>query len=331
VKVLITGATGFLGSHLCRQMAAGGFQVTALHRPDSYTGALQGLDLKFRTGDLNDARSLADAVEGQDAVIHAAAIIGDAAGQRLYNTNVDGTRLMARICREQKVRRLVHVSSVSAIGIPPAGVVADERFPFNLENSGLNYHLSKKRAEEAVLEEAERGLEVVIVNPSWIFGLHGKRFRGSDEVYKVCRSPLMPYFPGGLCIVHVDDVVAGIVSALHRGKTGNRYILGGENLTYREFARRCASTLGLKRYPVPVWPVVTRVAMRLLPKRFPAGYRYISEGSQCYSSEKAKSALGYQWRPFESILTECVSFRKRPQPALNSTGDLWRGADRSGD
>jgi dihydroflavonol-4-reductase len=321
VKVLITGATGFLGSHLCRQMAEAGFRVTALHRPGSNTGHLRGLDLEFRTADLNDGGSLGPAVEGQEAVIHAAANIRYASpAAELHRTNTEATRSLARACRERGVRRLVYVSSVSAIGIPPQGSVADERFPFNLEKSRLNYHLSKKRAEEAVLEEVGRGLDAVLVNPASLFGPYGRFFRGGEMIDKVRRGPVVPYFPGGICVAHVDDVAAGILAALDHGRRGERYILGGENLTYREIARRSAAVLGVRRLLVPLFPAVTRAAMALRPSRFSYATHYTASRFQFYSSEKARQVLGYRPRPFAEILKESIAFSLRSQMEHQPTG-----------
>jgi dihydroflavonol-4-reductase len=320
VKVLITGATGFLGTRLCRQMAAAGFQVTALHRKSSNLAALQGLNLKCRPADLDDITSLAAAVEGQEAVIHAAANIRYAtSAAALERTNTEGTRALAQACRESGVRRLVHVSSVSAIGIPPKGCVADERFAFNLENSGLAYHLSKKRAEEAVFDEVGRGLDAVIVNPASLFGPHGRNYRGGEMIRKVLGSPLVPYFRGGICVAHADDVAAGIVAALERGRRGERYILGGENITYREIARRSAAALGVKPLLLPLFPLVTRAAMVLQPARFTYATHYTSSRFQFYSSEQARRSLGYRPRSFDEILQENLAFRSGDEAGFAPT------------
>jgi dihydroflavonol-4-reductase len=317
MKVLVTGATGFLGSHLCRQMASAGFQVTASCRLSSNTDILKGLDLELRTADLSDRDSVSRAIEGHDVVVHVAANIRYAASvSELERVNVEGTRTVVRACRAQGIKRLVHVSSMSAIGIPPRGVIADERFPFNLESSGLAYNISKRRAEEAVLEEAARGLDAVVVNPTSIFGVHGQTFRGAEMILKVRQSVIVPYFGGGLCTVHIDDVVAGVMAALNRGRAGERYILGGENVTYEEVARRSALAMGLRRLFVPVWPVVTAAATRL--SRFPYATHYTGGRLQFYSSAKAGQALGYTPRSFAAILQECLAFAacREPQTAL---------------
>ena len=281
-------------------------------RPASDREALRGLNVDFCIADLSDGDSLSKAVKGHSAVIHSAADIRYASTPRdLYRTNFEGTRSLARACREQGVERLVHVSSTAAIGIPPAGTVANEEFSFNLENSGLDYHLSKKRAEEAVLEEGVRGLNVVVVNPASGFGPHGKFFRGGEMVYKVRRAAIVPYFLGGICAVHVEDAATGIIAALQRGKPGERYILGGENLTFKDIVVRSAAAFGLNRWPVPLGPAVTRAGMLLYPARFSFATHYTASRLQFYDSGKAARALGYHPRPFSDILSECIAFSRR--------------------
>jgi dihydroflavonol-4-reductase len=218
-------------------------------------------------GDITDVASVRRAVHGQEWVIHAAANLNffnrDQIGQ--MKVNVDGTRYVAQACREEGIKRLLHVSSVAAIGIPtdPAHP-ADEDFQFNLQHSGLTYHLSKWRAEKAVLAEVEQGLDAIIVNPSSIFGQHMTNYRLADMLKKVRQTWVVPYFTGGLCVVHVRDVVEGILGAMEEGKVGHRYILGGENLTFQDLVERVAKAAGLRRRFVPVPPAATRLAAMLL-------------------------------------------------------------------
>ncbi len=325
MRILVTGATGFLGSHLCRELVRRGHQIVALRRESSNLQHLEGLGLEFRTADLNRPESLTSIVEGQEAVIHAAAEINYSANPQLqHRTNVEATAVLASACREHGVRRLLYISSVAAIGIPPRGSIADESFRFNLQGSRLYYHLSKKRAEDAVLEECRRGLDAVIVSPASIFGPHGPAFRGGEMIYKIQRSSVVPYFTGGICTVHVDDVVEGAISALEHGTPGERYILGGENLTYKELAQRAAAALRVKRHFVPVWPVVTATANLLLPG-FSYTRHFTAGCSQFYSSAKAQRALGYSPRPFAAILQQCLeSFgadsSSRPCIAVRAAG-----------
>jgi dihydroflavonol-4-reductase len=317
MKVLITGATGFLGSHLCQRLVADGHEVRVLFRRTSDPTALLGLSVERVIGDITDPQSVQLAVRDQEWVIHAAANI-DYWGRDLsqqMTVNAEGTRHVARSCRLAGVRRLVHVSSVAAIGIPTnPQYPANEDFTFNLEDSRLSYHISKRRGEEAVLQEVARGLDAIIVNPASIFGPYGTRYRGAEMIQKVRRARIVPYFTGGICTVHLQDVIQGIIAALTRGVTGGRYILGGENLTYRSLVERAAQIMRLRRWFVPVTPIVTGAAMRIMepwgrlrnqrPKITYAAH-YCASRCHFYDSSKAHKALGYTPRDFNAILDEC--------------------------
>jgi dihydroflavonol-4-reductase len=319
VKILVTGATGFLGQHLCRGLVEKGYQVTALQRSTSDTSLLAELDLNFATGDVTDLSSLEVAVHGQEAVIHAAGHL--AYWGRLRATqnqvNIEGTRNVVAVSQRAGIRRLLFVSSVAAIGIPERGQPpADESFPFNLESSPLNYPVSKKRAEELVITGCKNGLDAVIVNPGALLGKWGRYFRGSEGVEKIRKRPVAFYYTGGRNLVHVADVVHGIVSALEHGRSGERYILGGENLTYQETARIAAARLGRKILLLPVLPLVTSLLSALDPIISAAGQRppitrethFTSSRFQYYSSAKAERELGYRARPFSDILEDMLQW-----------------------
>lgn len=323
MKILVTGANGFLGSHVCRQLLDAGHAVRAFVRPTSTTTALAGLAVDQVTGDVTDRASLERAVEGVDSVIHAAADVSDWGRDvsTQMRVNVDGTRHVAQACLAQDVRRLVHVSSVGAIGIPGDALhPADETFHFNLEGSGLTYHLSKRRAEEEVLAQVARGLDAVIVNPSSLKGPDGRHYRGAEIVRSVRRARVVPYFTGGICVVHVEDVARGILAALERGESGERYVLGGDNLSFRMLAERAARAVQLERWFVPFPPVLTGLAggllepwgrMRKRRPRFTYAMHFCAQRFQFYDSAKARTALGYTPRDFDAILEECVRSPRR--------------------
>ncbi len=324
MRVLVTGAAGFLGSRICRRFAREGHAVTALRRAGSDPAPLAGLGVAEVVGDVTDFESLDRAVAGHDAVIHAAADIrygGNSKRRRDEQTrvNVGGASNAARAARERGVPRFIHVSSMAAIGVPhDAGHPADETFPFNLRESGLTYHVSKWQAEAAVLREFRAGLSAVIVNPGAIYGPFGRRYRGGDLMEKVRRHRVVPYYRGGINVVHVDDVVDGIVRAIARGRPGDRYILGGENLTVRRIAETAAEILGIRRTFIPIPSAVTLLASAVLgPAARLSGKRprvtreihYFSGRYQYYDSGKAKKELGFEARPFRAIAEECLAFR----------------------
>jgi dihydroflavonol-4-reductase len=232
--------------------------------------------------------------------------------------NVDGTRQIVKACRLCGVRRLLHVSSVAAVGIPEDSQPANEEFPFNLERSGLTYHLSKRQAENEVRAGVAQGLDAVIVNPSSLFGPYRSAYRGGEMIWKTRRPWVTPYFVGGLCVVHVEDVVMGIVAALKKGRTGERYILGGENLTFRAAAERATAAMHLHRLAVPVPPLLTRLLAavsepwsrwRNRRPRFTHMISYCSQRYMFYDSSKARRELGYEPRNFDAILQECLRLK----------------------
>jgi dihydroflavonol-4-reductase len=300
-------------------MVKAGHDVRILCRASSKTDALDGLHVERVAGDITDNKIVGQAVDDRQWVVHAAADISywGPNETRQRAVNVEGTRHIASACRTQGVQRLVHVSSVAAIGIPTdPNRPANEEFAFNLEHSGLAYHVSKWQAEQEVAAQVQRGLSATVVNPASVFGPYGAGYRGGDMMRKVLRGHcIVPYFTGGICAVHVQDVVAGIMVALERGQTGQRYILGGENLTYRALAERAAVRMHLRRRFVPLPPAVTGLAAMILEPIGRLRHRrpqvtfathYLANRFHFYDSGKARTALGYQPRDFDSILDEYV-------------------------
>jgi nucleoside-diphosphate-sugar epimerase len=323
LRVLITGATGFLGQHLCAQLARSGHRVAAYHRPGSRTETIRQPEVELVAGELDDYERLSLACRNRDVVVHAAADIRGwlADPEPQTRTNVDGSRIVALACMRAGAGRLIHVSSVSAVGIPRDDSPADEDFEFNLRGRRFAYHISKKRAEEAVLDTVRKGLDAVIVNPASIFGPivpgRGGAYRGSEIMRKGAGRRIVPVFAGGRCIVHVEDVVDGILAAIESGKTGERYILGGDNVSFREITERSLRARNERNALVtlPAWssellaPVAAGVSVfrHVLP-RF--AVHHADGRFQYYSSDKARTRLGYSPRPFEAILAECLALKR---------------------
>ncbi len=317
MRIAVTGATGFVGNHLCARLRSLGHEVTAVHRASSAIETIRALGVTAISCELDDPAGLRYAFHGHGAAIHAAADLqywsARAAEQERINTG--GTANVAEACAAESIR-LVHISSTAAIGIPDDSAhPADETFAFNLAGTGLHYNLSKKRAEDEVLRRVARGLDAVIVNPASIFGPHRGGFRGGEMIRKVAHGAVATYFTGGICAVHVDDVIDGILAALERGRKGERYILGGENISYREITRRSLAAMNLKKPMIPVPPLVTGILAAVMEPagrwrnrrpRFTPEIHYGSYRFQYYSSEKARRELGYAPRDFEAILRECL-------------------------
>ena len=319
MRVLITGATGFLGSHLCERMVAQGHKVRILCRPTSSFDRLAKLPFEKVVGDITDPKIVQAAVKDCECVIHAAANLNYWRTEEDWQmkVNIEGTRHVARASREAGAKRLLHVSSAAAIGVTAdPQQPANEDFPFNLERSGLTYHISKRRAEDEVLAEVARGLDAVIVNPA---SIHGQQ-RSAALMRSVRRTPIVPCFSGGNCIVHVEDVVQGILAALARGENGQRYILGGENLTFRTLGEKAAKAMNIRRRFVSIPPVVTAIAAAVLepvarlrnkPPKISYMIHYCANRFQYFDSGKARRALGYAPRDVDAILVESLRAMSR--------------------
>ncbi len=319
MTTLITGATGFLGSAVVRLLLAEGREVRALVRGQSDNRNIDGLDIERVTGDLTDSTSLRAAVKGCDALYHVAADyrLWIPKPKEIYDINVDGTQNLMRAAGEAGVTRIVYTSSVAVLGLPKDGRPADEDLPVGLGDMIGHYKRSKYLAEEAVREMVTRDdLPAVIVNPTAPIGARDIKPTPTGRIIVDFVNGRMPaYIDTGLNLVHVDDCARGHLLGFERGKPGERYILGGENLTL------CDILLILGR-------ISGRPAPGLrLPNRLLMPLAYVAEGwnrlissetrltvdsvkmarkRMFFSSEKAFRELGFVSRSAEQALTEAV-------------------------
>ena len=313
-RVLVTGAAGFLGSNVVRSYVDRGAAVRALvrtHPPDLPPG------VEVVEVDLLELGGAVGAFAGQDLVVHAAAVLhARTPAERALQerVNVDATLAVLDACRGAGVPRLVHVGSTAALGISPRpDAPADETFGFNLERFELPYNESKRRADELVLSAGSPRLETVVVSPGFTFGSWRDGYRGGEVIERVLRRRVVPCTNGGLSVVHVDDVVAGIRRAAARGRAGERYILSGQNLTFHEIARTVARVSGEKKLVVTVPDVARDLAGAVLNSerarrrgRGPLLFLNRRYAYQYYSSAKALCELGYEARPFEAIVRDAL-------------------------
>lgn len=312
--VLVTGASGFVGAAVARALLARGYKVRALVRPSSPRRNLSGLNVEVMEGALGDRSAL----DGCDALIHVAADyrlwVRDPAP--MMRANVDGTRVMMRAALECGIRRIVHTSSVATLGGPTEAV------PSHLHQMIGPYKRSKYLAEEVVRGlVAERGLPAVIVNPSTPIGPGDLRPTPTGRMVVEAASGRMPaHVDTGLNLVHVDDVAAGHVLALERGTPGERYILGGDDMSLADMLSVIAGLMGRKapRVRVPLAAVLP-VALAAegwgrLTGREPFvtldGLR-MARKSMYFSSAKAEAALGYTHRPAVEALRDGVEWFRR--------------------
>ena len=309
MKALVTGATGFVGAAVARALDAAGWQVRVLARSGSNRSTLQSPAWDVVEGDLADSRSLERALEGCTGLFHVAADyrLGARDPTQLYRTNVEGTRRILSAARTAGVPRIVYTSSVATIGIPSDGSPGEERTPVAESHMIGHYKRSKFLAEEVARDAARTGMSVVIVNPSTPVGPGDIKPTPTGQLVLDAASGRMPaYVDTGLNIVHVDDVAAGHLLAFERGRAGERYILGGEDMTLQTILAQIARLVG--RAP----PRIRLPYAAVLPVAYLAeGFAKISgrsgrvtlEGVRMsrkrmfFSSAKAVSELGYRWRP----------------------------------
>ncbi|HXP85747.1 MAG TPA: hopanoid-associated sugar epimerase [Bryobacteraceae bacterium] len=243
---LITGASGFVGWHVARALIAAGHHLRALARETKRLRELP--EVEPVQGDLRDRASLARAVEGCGVVFHVAADyrLWTREPEEMYRSNVDGTRALLEAARKAGVERVVYTSTVGCIGLP-AGGVGDESSPVTLEEMRGPYKRSKFLAEQVALEFAAGGFPVVIVNPTAPVGDHDFKPTPTGKiVVDFVRGKMPAYLDTGLNVVDVRDVAQGHLAALERGRLGERYILGSENLTLEQIFSQLASMAGRK-------------------------------------------------------------------------------------
>ncbi len=309
MKALVTGATGFVGAAVARALLRAGWQVRVLARRGSDRRNLQTLEVEVSEGDLTDMESLQRAAQGCDGLFHVAADyrLGVRRPAELYRTNVEGTRNALSAAHRAGVRRIVYTSSVATIGIPTDGTPGDELSANSLENMIGHYKRSKYLAEEAALEAARGGISVVIVSPSTPVGPGDLKPTPTGQLVLDAAAGRMPaYVDTGLNIVHVDDVAAGHLLAYERGKSGERYILGGQDMALREILEVIARLTGrpAPRVRLP-YGVVLPIAYlaegyaRLSGRsgRITLEGVRMSRKKMFFSSAKAVRELGYRWRP----------------------------------
>jgi len=318
--VLVTGASGFVGAAVARALLAEGRRVRVLLRPSSDRRNVQGLNVDIRFGSLTEPPSLAAAVAGCGALYHVAANyrlwVRDP--KVMYADNVDGTRHLMAAARDAGVARIVYTSSVATLGHAGDGKPADETTLSSLDGIIGPYKRSKFMAEEVVRDFARQGLPVVIVNPSTPVGPRDVKPTPTGRIIVEAASGRMPaYVDTGLNIVHVDDVARGHLLAERKGRVGERYILGGENLMLAEILRLICEIAGKSppkvRLPIAaVWPVAlvaeswARLTGREPMTTFDA--LRMARHLMFFSSAKAERELGYRARPAQQGLADAVAW-----------------------
>ena len=248
MKCFVTGSTGFLGSHVARKLLAEGAELRLLVRANSRTDNIAELPAERVVGDLRDVESLRRGMSGCEVVFHVAADyrLWAIDGQQLYQSNVEGTRNILQATRDSHVRRVVYTSSVATMGFGNNGRVTDESTPVALEDMIGDYKRSKFMAERLVIETARSGQDVVMVNPTTPIGERDIKPTPTGQiVVDFLKRKFPAYVDTGLNLVDVEDCANGHLLAAEKATPGERYILGGENLTLKQILDKLASITGL--------------------------------------------------------------------------------------
>ncbi len=323
MRALVTGATGFVGAAVTRALLGAGWEVRVLVRAGSSRVNIEELAVECVLGDLADLPALERALSGCDALFHVAAEyrLWTRTPARLYQHNVEGTRNVLTAAARLRVPRIVYTSSVATLGLR-VDSPADESVAASLADMIGHYKRSKFLAEQWVLESARAGMPVVIVNPSTPVGPGDIKPTPTGRlVLDAARGRMPAYVDTGLNIVHVDDVAQGHLLAWQHGRTGERYILGGTDLSLREIltiiARLVGRTPPRVRLPLALalplacgaeaWAHLTGRETRITLD----GVR-MARHRMYFSSAKAAADLGYRWRPAEQALADAVRWFQGP-------------------
>jgi dihydroflavonol-4-reductase len=321
MKVFLTGSTGFVGSHVAREYVAAGAELRLLTRATSKLAAIEGLAAEVVVGDLRQPEALRTALRGCDALVHVAADyrlwVRDP--KEMYAANVDGTRELLRIAREEGVTKVVYTSSVATMGFKADGTIVDESTPVSLVDMIGAYKRSKFMAEQEAIAAAKAGQHVMILNPTTPIGPGDAKPTPTGRIVVDFLNRKFPaYVDTGLNLVDVSEVARMHVAALERGTPGERYILGGENLTLKQILDRMSAITGL---PSPTMKVPHAVAMtfaffdetitgRLLGREPRATVEAVRMGRKVMfaSSAKAERDLGFKVLPVYNAMRAAIEW-----------------------
>ncbi len=327
---LVTGANGFVGCHVVRALVARGDRVRALVREKADTAALAGLGIEQARGDLRDRAAIARAVADCEEVYHVAAdyrlwVLDPAA---MYASNVDGTRNVIETAHAAGAKRIVYTGTVGTLGIPHGGEGTEET-PVTLADMPGPYKRSKFMAEQVALEAARAGAPVVIVNPSTPIGALDLKPTPTGRIICDFLNRRMPaYMDTGLNLVDVEDCARGHLLAAERGRIGEKYILGGENLTLQQILEHLARLSGLRapRVRIPYalafgFALGAEAVARSLTHRAPRASLTevrMARKRMFFDSAKARRELGYEPGPVDAALARAIEFFRKTGASRNA-------------
>jgi dihydroflavonol-4-reductase len=320
-RVVVTGASGLLGGNLAAALVDEGHHVVATRRGATRAEHLADLPIAWVEADLGDRGALARAFAGADAVFHCAAQVGveRQVTPELHAGNVVGTENVIAAVAAAGAGRLVHTSSVVAVGLSTDGAPCDERSAWNFTDLGMNdgYAITKHQSEELVRAAAASAIDAVIVNPTYMFGPRDARPSSGQLLVNAVKGRVPGWTPGYNNFVDVRDVARGMIAAWKRGARGERYILGGHDLTYRALFERVAAVAGVRppRFGVP--RAIAALMGRWGDRQEDRGKRAVINSMQVkyaytdrfrFTSRRAEAELGYRFGPIETAIADAIAW-----------------------
>jgi dihydroflavonol-4-reductase len=320
MKTLVTGATGFMGSSIVRELLKDGVEVRVLVRENSDTRNIEGLDVERAYGDIRDGESVKAALKGCDTFYQTAALYVFWAPDMkvLYDVNVEGTKIALNAALEQGIEKVVYTSSMVALGFHGAKSPANEDAEFNLWDTGDHYAKSKYLGEVEARKICEKGLPLVIVNPATIIGVRDIKPTPSGQVILDVINKKMPaYINGGVNVVDVEDVARGHILAAQKGRIGERYILGNENMSIRDYLGLIGEVAGVKppKFKIPysvaitmgyVFQFLSNIIRR--PPVMNAPMVRLGSRYAYFDTSKAVNELGFSQTPIKTTIEKAVNW-----------------------
>jgi len=317
MKVLVTGASGFFGASLVPALVNVGHEVTTFGRSKNIPAFAQ-LPVHHVSGDIADVKAMESAMQGIDVVFHMAGLVSyrKCDYDKLYEANVVGSRNVMEAALAAKVKRVVHLSSIAGMGIPPEGEIGTEELPYNLEGRGLHYCDTKHLSEVEVLKFAKRGLAIIVLSPGITFGEGDTHPHHHTIFNSMARGGIIGCPKGGVTFSDIRDVVQACVNAMTMGRPGECYVVGSANMTFKNAAIALSKLIGCKpptyAIPGPISELAGTICEAVSPifgvvPRLTWQVTWLSQRNIFFSSDKAIRELGLEQTPFEETIHRTAS------------------------
>ena len=320
VKVLVTGPDGLLGSNLIRELLNRGYSVTAMMENDKKSLTIENLPIQRIVANLLNTQDIINATVGVDIVIHCAASTSmfPARSEIINKVNIGGTQNIVDACKKNKVKRLIYVGTANSFGSGNLHNLGTEKNLYSSEHYGLDYMDSKYKAQLIVLENAKNGsLNAIVVNPTFMIGPFDSRPSSGEMLLSVYKRKIPGYTLGGKNFIAVKDVAVAITNAITNARNGECYILGNENLTYKQAFEKIAKTIGVNP-PRIKFPTKAVLAFGKINSFLATTFKYttkmpyeltlLSSEIHYYSSAKARDELGLPQTPIEVAIKDCFEW-----------------------